>query len=110
VLRVVVPALGTAYLVFVAMVVFAVRRPIPRPGTGAALADRSIGRRSFAGTMVGGYLAFLVIVLVFHVWLAGESDALVSALWGGAFLCLVAVALFFGSRHLGGRGSTETGG
>ena len=44
---------------------------------------------------VGGYVAFLVIVLIFHVWLAAESEAFASAVWGGAFLSgiLVVVAL-----------------
>jgi hypothetical protein len=44
---------------------------------------------------VGGYVVFLVIVLIFHVWLAAESEAFASAVWGGAFLSgiLVVVAL-----------------
>jgi hypothetical protein len=44
------------------------------------------------GTTLGGYVVFLAIVLVFHVWLAGERNALASAAWGGAFLSSVAPA------------------
>jgi hypothetical protein len=74
VLRAIVPPLVATYAVFVAMVILAWRRPAPRPGrlekppeptpesTGSVLATAS-----------GGYVMFLVIVLVFHVWLAGES-------------------------------------
>jgi hypothetical protein len=45
------------------------------------------------GTTLGGYVVFMAIVLVFHVWLAGEGDALTSAVWGGAFLSSVALAV-----------------
>jgi hypothetical protein len=85
-LRVVLPPLITAYSIFVAMVVLAVRRPVPRP---RRLGDRSASTRSrrVIETIVGGYATFLVIVLVFHVWIADELEAFLSALWGGAFLC-----------------------
>ena len=91
-LRVFLPPLVTAYAIFVAMVVVAARRPVrrpPRPG------DRSAptypGR--LVGTIVGGYAAFLAIVLIFQVWIAGEPHAFASALWGGAFLCGVTLVL-----------------
>ena len=86
-LRAIVPPLVATYAVFVAMMILAWRRPAPRPrwrqkppaptaeSTGSVLATASCG-----------YVVFLVIVLVFHVWLAGESDALISAVWGGLFL------------------------
>jgi hypothetical protein len=43
--------------------------------------------------VAGGYVAFLLIVWIFHAWLAREPDAFVSAVWGGAFLSGVLVVL-----------------
>jgi hypothetical protein len=48
-------------------------------------------------------VAFLVIVLVFHVWLAGERDAFASAVWGGAFLTSIAAVAALGSSLIGRR-------
>jgi hypothetical protein len=98
-LRVVLPPLITAYAIFVAMVVLAVRRPVPRP---RRLGDGSASSRSrrVIETIVGGYAAFLVIVLVFHVWIADEPDAFPSALWGGAFLCGITLILVAGTSLL----------
>jgi hypothetical protein len=87
-LRAVLPPLITSYGIFVAMVVLAVRRPVPRP--------RGFGGQPFGRvlrTIAGGYGAFLAIVLVFHVWLAQEPGAFVSGVWGGAFLSLVLAVL-----------------
>jgi hypothetical protein len=84
-LRAILPPLITSYAIFIAMVVvLAVRWPVPRP--------HGFGRQPFGRvvrTIAGGYVAFLAIVLIFHVWLAQELDALVSAVWGGAVLSLV---------------------
>jgi hypothetical protein len=90
-LRAIVPPLVTAYAAFVAMVLVARRRPAPRPGRGPR-SGATASRAGVVGTTLGGYVAFLAIVLVFHVWLAGEGDALTSAVWGGAFLSSVALA------------------
>ena len=38
-------------------------------------------------------VAFLAVVLIFHVWLAKEPDAFVNALWGGAFLSGIALSV-----------------
>jgi hypothetical protein len=61
------PPLITSYAIFIAMVVvLAVRRPVPRP--------HGFGRQPFGRvvrTIAGGYVAFLAIVLMFHVWCAG---------------------------------------
>jgi hypothetical protein len=104
-LRVVLPPLVTAYAIFVAMVLLAARRPAPRP-RGFGRETARAGRGHAAGTMLGGYAAFLFVVLVFHVWVADEPAALASALWGGAFLCGVALVLVTGSaliRRIRGR-------
>lgn len=97
-LRAVLPPLITSYAIFVAMVVLAVRRPVSRPhGFGG----QPLGR--VLRTIAGGYVAFLVIVLVFHAWLAQEPGAFVSAVWGGAFLssvlAVVAWVLSMPRRH-----------
>lgn len=87
-LRAVLPPLITSYAIFVAMVVLALRRPVPRPhGFGR----RPIGR--VFRTIAGGYVAFLAIVLVFHVCLARDLGAFASAVWGGAFLSSVLAVL-----------------
>jgi hypothetical protein len=91
-IRVVLPPLVAAYSIFVAMVVLWMRRPAPRP-RGLARATNGAGRRHAAETMLGGYAAFLIVVLVFHAWIAGEPNGLASALWGGAFLCGLALVL-----------------
>jgi hypothetical protein len=83
-LRAVLPPLITSFAIFVAMAVLAARRPVPRP--------HGFGHQPFGRvlrTIAGGYVAFLAIVLIFHVWFAREAGAFVSALWGGAFLGVV---------------------
>ena len=102
-LRQVLPPLVTAYAIFVAMVVLARRRPVPRPhGRGERSARVRVSR--VVVTTVGGYAAFLVIVLIFHVWLAEETDAFASAVWGGAFLSGITVVVALGSSLIGRRG------
>jgi hypothetical protein len=91
VLRQAIPPLVTAYAIFVAMVVVTRRRPVPRPRGPDGAAGRPLV--SVLGTVIGGYLGFLAIVLIFHVWLGGEDDAFRSALGGGALLLAVAFAL-----------------
>jgi hypothetical protein len=106
VLRAILPPLITAYAVFVAMVAFAWRRPVARPPTRPdGLGDGSTRVRlgHVVRTSVGGYVAFLMIVLIFHVWLAKEPDAFVSAVWGGAFLSGIALVVGWGSSLLGQR-------
>jgi hypothetical protein len=102
VLRTVLPPLITAYALFAAMVVLVWRRPVARPiarGEGSTRVRLGRGVR----TTVGGYVAFLAIVLIFHVWLAKEPDAFVSALWGGAFLSGIALFLAWCSSLLESR-------
>jgi hypothetical protein len=90
-LRAVVPPIVAAYALFVAMVLLARRRPVSRPGRSRAMTSATRG--DLIRTIVGGYGVFLVIVLVFHVWLAGERDGIVDAIWGGAVLSLLAGAM-----------------
>ena len=103
-LRVVLPPLITAYVIFVAMAVLARRRPVPRPrglmGDTVAASLRQVVRG-----IVGGYVAFLAIVLIFHVWVADDPAAFASAAIGGAFLCGVFIMVAGGwsliqHRHL----------
>ena len=93
--RAILPPLITAYALFVAMVILAWRRPVARPiaRDGRANGSARVPLRRVVETAAGGYVAFLVIVLVFHVWLAKEPDAFASAVWGGAFLSVVLAVL-----------------
>ena len=100
-LRAVLPPLVTAYAIFVAMVVLRLRRPVPRP-RGRADGSSGTGQlRHIVGTMLGGYVAFLLIVLIFHVWLAEDPDAFASAALGGAFLSLITLLVAAGSQLIG---------
>ena len=99
-LRAVLPPLITAYALFVAMVALAWRRPVARPSPrprGRADGSARASLRRVVGTTIGGYVAFLAIVLIFHVWLAREPGAFASAVWGGAFLSGIAVVMAGGS-------------
>lgn len=97
--RQVLAPLITAYAVFVAMVALARRRPVPRPpGRAAGTSPGDVVR-----TIVGGYVAFLAIVLVFHVWLAEDPGAFASAVGGGAFLVGIALVAAVGSSVLARR-------
>src|SRR5262245_48696000 len=85
--RVIVPPLVTAYAIFVVMVVRAWRGPVdPTP--------RRVPPREIVWTVLGGYLLFLAIVAVFHVGLAGQHRALLSAAAGGAFLLAGAAGVY----------------
>ena len=102
-LRAVLPPLVTAYAIFVAMVVLRLRRPVPRPHGHADGSSGAPHLRHVVRTMLGGYVAFLVIVLIFQVWLAGDPDAFANAAWGGAFLSLITLVVAAGSQLIGRR-------
>jgi hypothetical protein len=91
-LRAAFAGLVTAFALFVGMVLFARRQSMRRPRDMGA---ERLDRREVIETILGGYSVFLAIVVVFHVWLAADRDALVEALWGGAFLSCVAVGAMF---------------
>jgi hypothetical protein len=102
VLRAVLSPLITAYALFAAMVVLAWRRPVARTiARGEGSTRVRLGR--FVRTTVGGYVAFLAVVLIFHVWLVKEPEAFVNALWGGAFLSGIALCVAWCSSLLGRR-------
>ena len=103
-LKVVLRPLTAAYGALVVMEVVARRRPVARPhGRDRCFGLSGHARAGVVGTVVGGYVAFPVIVLVFHVWIAGEGDVLWSAVWGGAFLCSLALAIWAGLSLIGRR-------
>ena len=81
------PPLVCGYAVFVAMVIGERRCPV------GAKVQR--GRpRDVIIMVAGGYLAFLMVVAIFHVGLAREASAFYSALVGGGFLVIVACVAF----------------
>ncbi len=96
VLRTVVVPLLSAYAVFLGVVLYAWRHPAPEMRHAAWRGDgRWTGLlRHVAATTAGGYVCFLTIVLVFHVWIAGQRGALASAVRGGGFLSLLAMSVF----------------
>lgn len=106
VLRQVLPPLVTAYVAFVAMVVVARRRPVPRRPAAERQGQPHLAEMVRA--VVGGYTVFLSIVLIFHVWLARETDALSSAVSGGAFLTGIALLMAIGSSLISRRGRPHT--
>lgn len=91
VLRDVVIPLLSAYALFAGVVAYAWRHPsTPQRERAAGSWLGSVGT-----TALGGYACFLVIVTVFHVWLAGQRGALLSAVTGGGFLTLGAALPVF---------------
>jgi hypothetical protein len=107
-LRVVLPPLITAYIVFVGMVVLYLRRPVARSRGLDGSARARLGR--VVRTTVGGYVAFLVIVLIFQVVLAGQPDAFAGALWGGAFLSAITLLVALVSPFIGRRSGRDRAG
>jgi hypothetical protein len=94
VLRTVVAPLVAASALFAGLTWYAWRHP---PSLGAALvADLGALRllRHVLVTAAGGFVAFLAIVVVFHVWLAGQRAAFRDGLIGGGFLAVCAVVGF----------------
>jgi hypothetical protein len=93
VLRDVVVPVGSAYVLMAAVVLYAARHPgaggPPPAEPGWAPRLRLVGL-----TVGGGYVAFLGIVLVFHVWVVGQRGAMASALRGGTFLAVVCALVF----------------
>lgn len=99
-MRAALSGLVAAYALFVGMVLLARRRRVPRPRD---VGEERLDRLEVIETTLGGYAAFLAIVVVFHVWLAGDGGAFVEALWGGAFLLSVAVGGAFVARAMSRR-------
>jgi hypothetical protein len=89
------PVLAPFVLVVVSAVV-ALREPTPRPPATPIRDRRQLGRflRVLAGTLAGGYVMFLAIVVVFHVGLVGLREDLVAVAGEGAALLLVSAAAF----------------
>ena len=102
---VVVPVLS-AYLLLAGTVLYAARHP--DAGRPRSRFDWGSRLKLIAVTAAGGYLCFLAIVLVFHVWVVGQRGALRSAVWSGVFLDAVASAAFVGLSFLEAR--SESGG
>jgi hypothetical protein len=91
--RRIVPPLVTTFVVFLLLVRYHVRHAEPMETQRTRLPWRAFGRYLLA-TVAAGYGMFLVIVLVFHVWLARDQAALRSAAAGGAALLAIAILVF----------------
>lgn len=92
-LRTVIVPLASAYAVFLGVLVFAWRHPAPSRGARRRGDVRRLILHT-VGTTIGGFVAFLAIVLVFHVLIAGQRGAFSSAVRGGGFLAAVAAPVF----------------
>ena len=102
--QVVVPV-ASAYAVCALFVLAAWRWPAPRPARSRALrtaADLRGGFRALVVTAAGGYVALLLIVLVFGVAIVGR-DGIANAAWSSAFLLAVAVPVFLVLSWASGR-------
>lgn len=92
--RVVIP-LVAAYGLFVFMALSTLRTPHVERADVEPVAGWKGALRGLAVTVAGGYLFFLLVVLVFHVLIAGQRGALAGAAAGGGFLAFgVAVPAF----------------
>jgi Family of unknown function (DUF6256) len=89
---------ASTFLVFVALLVAyhrarkAGHRTSPRPREGARAADPGWPQllHYLAGTIIGGYVFFLAIVVVFYFVLGGEQVSLITdALLGGSALAFL---------------------
>jgi hypothetical protein len=92
--RVVIP-LVAAYALFAFMALSTLRRPGVERTEVEPAAGWSESLRYLAVTVGCGYLFFLLVVLVFHVLIAGQRGALASAVAGGGFLAFVVAAPTF---------------
>jgi hypothetical protein len=92
--RIVIP-LVSAYALFVFMALSTFRRPRTEPTAVEPETGWHDALRYVAATVGGGYLFFLLVVLVFHVVIAGQHGVLAGAATGGGFLAFfVAVPTF----------------
>jgi hypothetical protein len=102
--RRIVPPLVTTFVVFLLLVRYHVRHAEPKePPPSRVLWPAFI--RYLAATAAAGYGMFLVIVLVFHVWLARDHAAMRSAVTGGAALLAIVLAVFILAGWFARRGS-----
>ena len=93
--RRIVPPLVTTFVVFLVLVRYHVRHADPAE-PAPSHPSMSAFVRYLAVTAASGYAMFLVIVLVFHVWLARDHAAIRSAAVGGiALLAIVLPAFVF---------------
>jgi hypothetical protein len=103
--RIVVVPVLSAYLVLVGVVLYAARHPAAgRERAPVIWRDRL---KLIALTVAGGYVAFLAIVLVFHVWVEGEKGAMRSAERTGLFLAAVSASAFLLLSLLEARSDTR---
>jgi hypothetical protein len=92
----IIPA-ATGFVICASVLLGGVLRPVPRPHPWRPLAGRR--RLAIARTLRlfgAGYLAFLLIVLVYSHLLQHEPTALSSAAWGAPFLMAITTPVWIG--------------
>jgi Family of unknown function (DUF6256) len=93
IVRRIVPPLVTTFVVFLLLVRYHVQHAEPAEPTSPRFPWPAF-IRYLAATAAAGYGMFLVIVLVFHVWLARDHAALRSAVVDGAALLAIVLPAF----------------
>lgn len=91
--RRIVPPLVTTFVVFLVLVRYHVRHADPAE-PAPSHPSMSAFVRYLAVTAASGYAMFLVIVLVFHAWLARDHAAIRSAGVGGVALLAIVLPAF----------------
>jgi hypothetical protein len=91
--RTAVVPVASAYALIAGIVLYAAKHPEPTTASRHRVEWRP--RLILIGaTVVGGYLVFLAIVLVFHVWLVGQHGVMPKAIVQGGFLAATSVLAF----------------
>jgi len=96
---------AAAFALVATIVVYGASHPAPRPPRPPRLTGQRLGSMLayLALLGVGGYAVVLLVVLVFSVWLLGDTRALRSAAWSAPFLLAVAAPVFAALSWLEGR-------
>jgi len=96
---------GAAFALVAAVVLFGAAHPVPARPRLQRLTRSGVPRmlRYIALLGAGGYLVLLLVVLVFHVGLLGDSRALPDAARRSPFLLAVATPVFVALTWLEGR-------
>lgn len=96
---------GAAFILVALVILFGASHPTPRSPRPPRLtwARLSSMLRYLALLGVGAYAVLLLVVVLFSVWLLGDTGSLRSAAWSAPFLLAVATPVFVALSWLEGR-------
>jgi hypothetical protein len=94
-----------AFALVALIVLYGASHPVPKPPPASPLTIPDLWRllRYLAVLGAGGFVVMMTVVLVFSVWLLGDTRALGSAAWSAPFLLAVATPVFAALSWLEGR-------